>query len=670
MKGMKKALTIITLLVLAACCMAEKNSDYDSDMRKAFDKFIESKEIKTMFTHPGTGHYVWYFKYIYDKPHGGTYSVPKPLARLDEAFLRNAGKATTTLSYNPKEGNPPFGWMKFSWPDTYWSRICFTYNLKDNYNFRLVTLTGQDNHRTCYAMMWMPDVFYDKDSVLCHAIDGYLIKMKGKHWRIDDLNDTYVSKMDMKIRNMEPVDSTEFTILRDKVKYIANMYDTNMKNNDGQGCDVAAYFLSKIASDFNGMLTEKQYEEIGSIVSGMMADKTSERRQSVIAQVLDRMMNKVKGIKKRNVWRHARVMNNRRFLNNWYQCRTLMEEFRIPDSVPEPIKEWTVSGMAVEGTKSLGVRYLSFSSYDGTPESIPVDENGMFTFKRETMPGQFIEITDGGDNSYVFIADTVPVFVDMTRRMVKASPLNMKFAACQRREYDYVREARKYNSMIDNGHDCIDEEGMLRLIDSVGVTVRGFIRDNMDSPIAAYYLSREYPVMEYEELSSMLDSTKAYASHISMQPVWKYYENMKKRLPGTMYRDVELVDTAGRPHRLSEYVGKGYVLLDFWMVESGPSRSEFPMLKKLNSRYRDKGLNIIGIALTDDREDWTAYVTKRGLHWTHLSTMKRWTENKMLEEYGVTSIPELILIGPDGRIVLSGLTGDPLRKRIEEIFGE
>ncbi len=657
----------ITLLSVAVCCMAGKNAGkYAGDMQRAFDKFIGSKEIKTMQSHPGVGHYVWYFKYVYGKSNGGEYPMPKPLAQLDEAFLRNAGGSTMILSHDPEEGNPPFGWLSFSWPDTYWSRINFNYKMKDDCNFRFVTFSGPDNFRTCYAVMWMPDVFYDKDSVLCHAVDGCLIKMEGSHWRIDNLNDTYIPGMSKNMKDMEPVDSTEFTVMREKVKYVAGMYETNRNNNDEQGCDVAVYFLNKIVSDFSGMLTEKQYGEIEAIALKMESGVNPGRINTIVSQALHRIRSRIKV----RIVPYAGMNNNRRFMNNVYHARTVYERINLPDTMSEHVREWSVSGIAMPGTTSLAVRQLSsFSSYYNTL-SIPVGKDGSFSFKDKVMPGQFMEITDGENNSYVFIADTVPVFVDMTRRVVEASPLNMKFAECQNREYGYVREARKYNSMIGTSPKCIDEDGMLRLIDSFGATVRGFIRDNMDSPIAAYYLAREYPVMKYEDLTTLLDSTKAYASHVSMQPVWNFYRNMKKRLPGTMYRDVELVDTAGMPHRLSEYVGKGYVLLDFWMVESGPSREDFPMLKILNRRYRDKGLNIIGIAISNDRKDWTNYVTKRGLHWTHLSTLRRWTGNKILEEYGITSIPEFVLIGPDGRIVMSGLTGNPLKRKIEEIFGE
>lgn len=131
---MKTTLTIITALVIAATGMARHKSDNPEEtMRKEIMKFVGAKDKITVFTHPGSGHYVWYFKYRLDNA-GVTLSLPKSLSRLDEAFCRHADKTSTILSHNPEDGPSPFNWISFSWPDTYWSRISFRYNMKENYN--------------------------------------------------------------------------------------------------------------------------------------------------------------------------------------------------------------------------------------------------------------------------------------------------------------------------------------------------------------------------------------------------------------------------------------------------------------------------------------------------------------------------------------------------------
>lgn len=113
---------------------------------------------------------------------------------------------------------------------------------------------------------------------------------------------------------------------------------------------------------------------------------------------------------------------------------------------------------------------------------------------------------------------------------MSASELNRKFMVCQNRMYDYEREAKKYTTDIDGYTLTFDNDGMLALIDSADAASDRIIRANMDSPIAAYYLSQTYSNMSYERLGCLLDST-AYASHAAMQPVWQFYRNMEKRRP-------------------------------------------------------------------------------------------------------------------------------------------
>lgn len=58
------------------------------------------------------------------------------------------------------------------------------------------------------------------------------------------------------------------------------------------------------------------------------------------------------------------------------------------------------------------------------------------------------------------------------------------------------------------------------------------MRDNPDNIIPALFLSQGYTNMTCGQLSPLMQRDRPYAGHVMMQPVWDYYEGLKKRLPG------------------------------------------------------------------------------------------------------------------------------------------
>ena len=62
---------------------------------------------------------------------------------------------------------------------------------------------------------------------------------------------------------------------------------------------------------------------------------------------------------------------------------------------------------------------------------------------------------------------------------------------------------------------------------------------------------------------------------------------------------LSLTDLSGQKLELSSYRGK-VVILDFWATWCEPCRTEIPRFVDLQNKYRNQGLQIIGISLDDD----------------------------------------------------------------------
>jgi thiol-disulfide isomerase/thioredoxin len=80
--------------------------------------------------------------------------------------------------------------------------------------------------------------------------------------------------------------------------------------------------------------------------------------------------------------------------------------------------------------------------------------------------------------------------------------------------------------------------------------------------------------------------------------------------------DITLTDRDGKPRSLSEWDGKALVI-NFWATWCAPCRREIPMLNALARENRDRGVEVIGIAV-DFREDVLQYLQKMPIDYTVL----------------------------------------------------
>ena len=119
---------------------------------------------------------------------------------------------------------------------------------------------------------------------------------------------------------------------------------------------------------------------------------------------------------------------------------------------------------------------------------------------------------------------------------------------------------------------------------------------------------------------------------------------IKKQLAGKPAPDMTVTDLQGNPVSLASLKGKT-VLLDFWTTWCPPCQAD-ASLDKLNQKYGNKSLAIVGISVSEDRETVVNYLQKHPHHYPIVLS----TENRLPRPYEIHIFPTYMIIDPDGKL--------------------
>lgn len=250
---------------------------------------------------------------------------------------------------------------------------------------------------------------------------------------------------------------------------------------------------------------------------------------------------------------------------------------------------------------------------------------------------------------YLTYNDSVGVFD------VKASELYNKYG-----------EARKVNDtilmkQIENEYYGIDSLKTNYLVD--------FVSDNPDNIVSAFLLINNTYKFELPQLDSMINTLESEIdSSIYVKKLHNYVNTLKKSAVGQPFIDFALNDPTGNKVALSSVVGDGkYVLVDFWASWCSPCRAENPNVVEAFNKYHEKGFDVFGVSFDKDHEKWVDAITDDELAWTQVSDLKYW-DCEAGKLYGIQSIPQNIMISPEGIIIEKNLRGEDLQNKLAEIF--
>lgn len=130
--------------------------------------------------------------------------------------------------------------------------------------------------------------------------------------------------------------------------------------------------------------------------------------------------------------------------------------------------------------------------------------------------------------------------------------------------------------------------------------------------------------------------------------------------------DFTLEDLDGNAHQLSDYKGKA-VVINFWGTFCPPCVKEMPEFERQFAKWKDEGLEILAINLSEDTLTVNNFVRNFDLNYPILRDVNRKTER----EYGLRSYPTTFFVKPDGKIMeikVGGMTEKDIDERVTKLL--
>ena len=140
----------------------------------------------------------------------------------------------------------------------------------------------------------------------------------------------------------------------------------------------------------------------------------------------------------------------------------------------------------------------------------------------------------------------------------------------------------------------------------------------------------------------------------------------QKSIAGAL--DVPISRLDGSSFRLSDYKGK-VVVVDFWATYCPPCVKQAPQLAELSRRYRDQGLEVIGLTSVEKTEQQKVeeFIQRVGINY-NIGYASNWVSNAFLkgteDDTGAPPIPQLFVLSRDGRVV-EHMIGDSPQRGVE-----
>ena len=280
--------------------------------------------------------------------------------------------------------------------------------------------------------------------------------------------------------------------------------------------------------------------------------------------------------------------------------------------------------------------------------------------------------------SYYFlrmVGEPGNTYADLVTDSLSGTPLNDRF-------YQFSKQCNYEVSVINADYTQVRQmasiaererklKGAEARKDSLFAYVRDTYEANKTNAVGALAMENylEYDdAVSYETVVQLLVGAAPVVT--TYQPLVQKLAKMEKvshTAAGKPFIDLDLTDyKTKKPIKLSKVISGKVALIDFWASWCGPCRREIPNIKKIHEQYGSKDFVVVSLNVWDKPEAQAKAIKDLGMTWTQLTDATR----NATDTYGVDGIPQILLIGKDGKIIARDLRGEEIEKAVKTALGK
>ena len=149
----------------------------------------------------------------------------------------------------------------------------------------------------------------------------------------------------------------------------------------------------------------------------------------------------------------------------------------------------------------------------------------------------------------------------------------------------------------------------------------------------------------------------------------QHLDGLAASTEGLVCPEFTVSDEDGNPVTMNSLKGD-ILVLDFWASWCGPCRQEMKSLREQYKEFKDKGVRFVSISLDASSEKWKEACKEENIPWLSTLADGGWDDSEVRKLFGIQSIPHIILVGKDGKIVGKNLRRNLLRDKIIELLNK